>query len=97
MHTTPNTTPNTTTSHRRRRAPALVAAAVAAVLLTMAGCAGNVVHNYRTFQSALDRGASCSELFDQRSRFDDADTLAKIDRDLERIGCTSPNATRTDR
>ena len=53
-------------------------------------------HNYRTFQSALDRGASCQELFDQRSRFDNADTLAKIDRDLARIGCTSPDATRSD-
>ena len=60
------------------------------------GCSGSVVHNYRTFQSALDRGASCSELYDQRSRYDDEDTLAKIDRDLDRIGCTSPDATRND-
>ena len=65
-------------------------------LLATAGCSGSVVHSYRTFQSALDRGASCSELYDQRSRYDDQDTLAKMDRDLHRIGCTSPDATRND-
>ena len=73
---------------------ASLAGAAAIALLATAGCSGSIVHNYRTFQSALDRGASCSELFDQRSRFDDATTLAKIDRDLDRIGCTSPDATR---
>jgi hypothetical protein len=90
-----HTTPNSPTSHTRNRAVA-VAAAVAASVLLAAGCAGNLVHSYRSFQSSLDRGASCSELFDQRARFDDEDTLAKIDRDLDRIGCTSPDATRTD-
>ena len=90
-----NTTPKSTTSHTRRRT--MVAASVAAfVVLATTSCAGNVVHSYKSFQSALDRGASCSELFDQRARFDDEDTLAKIDRDLDRIGCTSPDATRTD-
>jgi ADP-ribosylglycohydrolase len=91
-----NTTPKSPTSHARRRAVAASAAVSAIVLLATAGCAGNLVHSYRSFQSALDRGASCSELFDQRARFDDEDTLAKIDRDLDRIGCTSPDATRTD-
>ena len=32
----------------------------------------------------------------ESARFDDEDTLAKIDRDLDQIGCTSPDATRTD-
>ena len=91
-----NTTPKSPTPHARRRAVAASAAVAAIVLLATAGCAGNIVHSYRSFQSALDRGASCSELFDQRARFDDEDTLAKIDRDLDRIGCTSPDATRTD-
>ena len=81
--------------HAMRRGAGLAAAAGIA-LLAATGCSGSIVHNYRTFQSALDRGASCSELFDQRSRFDDEDTLAKVDRDLERIGCTAPDATRTD-
>jgi hypothetical protein len=89
------TTPNPPTSHPRRR-PVAAAVAVAAIVLLAAGCAGNLVHSYKSFQSALDRGASCSELFDQRARFHNEDTLAKIDRDLDRIGCTSPDATRTD-
>jgi hypothetical protein len=92
---TMNTAPNSQTARARRRAVA-AAVAVAAIVLLATGCAGNLVHSYKSFQSALDRGASCSELFDQRARFDDEATLAKIDRDLDRIGCTSPDATRTD-
>ena len=93
-----NTNPNSPTHATKRptRAVAAVAGIAAAALLATTGCSGNVVHNYRTFQSALDRGASCSELYDQRARFDDEDTLAKIDSDLDRIGCTSPDATRND-
>ena len=72
-----------------------IAAAIAAV--TVAGCSGNLHHNYDTFEGAVRRGAPCTELFDQRARFDDPGTLAKVDADLERIGCTSPEATRTDR
>ena len=94
MHTTPN--PPTSHPERRPVAAAVAAAVAATVLLATTGCAGNLVHSYKSFQSALDRGASCSELFDQRARFDDEDTLAKIDRDLDQIGCTSPDATRTD-
>ncbi len=85
------------TRPRSNRIRAAVAGAPAAVVLVGAACSGEIVHNYRTFSSALRRGADCSELFDQRARFDDADTLAKVDRDLERIGCTSPEADRTDR
>lgn len=80
---------------RRRRRVALAIAVAGAAAGTIA-CSGSVVHNYRTFQSALDRGASCSELYDQRARFEDEDTLAKIDRDLLQIGCTSPDSTRSD-
>ena len=84
------------TRHPGHRWTIAFAGAVAGVVMISASCAGSVVHNYRTFQSALDRGASCSELFDQRARFDDEDTLAKIDRDLGEIGCTSKDATRSD-
>ena len=88
---------NSPSSPSRRRASAGVAALAAAVGITSAGCAGNLVHSYKSFHSALDRGASCAELFDQRGLFDDAETLVKIDRDLDRIGCSSPDATRNDR
>lgn len=72
-------------------------AATLALVLAATGCSGSVMRTYRTFASALDRGAPCSELFDQRNRFKNTDTLAKIDADLKRIGCTSPEAKRTDR
>jgi hypothetical protein len=93
MHTNRTSSPTTP----RRRAFAGVAALTAAVVFITAGCAGNLVHSYESFRSALDRGASCSELFDQRELFDDPETLLKIDRDLDRIGCSSPDATRNDR
>ena len=51
---------------------------------------------YRSFKSALDRGATCAELFDQREHFDDEGTLAKVDRDLAEIGCTSRDSVRDD-
>jgi hypothetical protein len=91
-----NTNLNTRTHPitNRRRAAVVAAALLATTGLAATACSGTIVHNYRTFESALDRGASCAELYDQRSRFENEDTLAKIDRDLLRIGCTSPNATR---
>ena len=79
----------------KTRALGALAAAVAVVVAT--GCSGNLHHTYDTFRGAVRRGAPCTELFDQRARFDNPDTLAKIDADLDRIGCTSPEATRTDR
>lgn len=89
-------TDSTRTTTRRPRAAVTAAVVALVALLVTVGCSGSIRHNYRTFQSALDRGASCQELFDQRSRFNNADTLAKIDRDLARIGCASPDATRSD-
>jgi len=97
MHTNPNPHTQPTKPRRRAVAPGVTAIVLLATTgLATAGCAGNLVHSYRSFQSALDRGASCSELYDQRARFDDEDTLAKIDRDLESVGCTSPEAERND-
>ena len=55
-----NTNRNPLTHATKRRIGTVAGVAVA--LLALTGCPGNVVHNYRTFQSALDRGASCSEL-----------------------------------
>jgi hypothetical protein len=87
---------DTRPANRQRTRFAAAVIGIAAVTTITAACSGSIVHNYRTFQSALDRGASCAELFDQRERFSDADTLAKVDADLARVGCTSPDATRTD-
>ena len=68
-----------------------------AVALATAACPGNIVHSYRGFTSAREKGASCAELFDQRSRFTGAEDLAKIDADLARIGCVTRESARTDR
>ena len=70
---------------------------VLAVALATAACPGNIRHSYSGFTSALDKGASCAELFDQRGRFTGAQDLAKIDADLARIGCVTRESARTDR
>lgn len=82
--------------HLARSSTALAAVALTVGLATTA-CPGNVHHTYRTFQSAVDKGASCAELFDQRSLFDRAEDLARIDADLAQIGCTSRDAVRKPR
>ena len=74
-----------------------LAGIVLALGLATTACPGNVHHTYRTFQSAVDKGASCAELFDQRSLFDRAEDLARIDADLARIGCTSRDSARNAR
>jgi hypothetical protein len=79
---------------RHRMAVSGVAVALA---LATAACPGNIRHSYPGFSSALERGASCSELFDQRSRFTGAEDLTRIDADLARIGCVTRESTRTDR
>lgn len=80
---------------RRRRA--LLVALLLAVVLATTACPGNVSHTYRSFQSAVDRGASCAELFDQRARFSNEDTLSRVDSELDRIGCSSRESDRGDR
>ena len=79
------------------RTRSFIAAAALVGAAVLAGCSGDLVHTYDTFRGAVKRGAPCAELFDQRARFDDPGTLARVDRDLDRIGCSSPEATRTDR
>ena len=79
--------------HLTRPRLALAGVALATGLVTTA-CPGNVHHTYRTFQSAVDRGAPCAELFDQRSRFEKAHDLSRIDAELARIGCTSRDSVR---
>jgi hypothetical protein len=90
------TQPPTRQGKRRLRVMVAIAGTTAVAVLATSGCSGSFHHSYRTFQSALHRGASCSELYDQRARFDDDETLAKIDHDLQGIGCTSAAATRND-
>ena len=74
----------------------LLAGIVASVAITASACIGSHFTTYESFTSALNKGASCAELFDQREHFDDISTLTKVDRDLARIGCTSRDAVRSD-
>lgn len=76
-----------------RRRLGLAGLVLTAVLATTA-CPGNLHHSYSGFRSALDRGAPCAELFDQRARFTKPGDLIKIDADLARIGCTSRESVR---
>ena len=78
-----------------RRRMVLAAAAVAVALVT-AACPGNFRHTYDGFTGAVDKGAPCAELFDQRQEFSNTATLARIDAELARIGCTTAGARRTD-
>ena len=84
------------TKNRTTRRVGLAALAMAAALVTTA-CPGNIHHSYSGFRSALDRGASCTELFDQRDRFSGTHDLTRIDADLARIGCASRDSARSDR
>jgi hypothetical protein len=81
--------------NRQTRRMGLAGLAVAVALATTA-CPGNVHHTYKGFRSAVEKGASCAELFDQRARFTGADDLARIDADLTRIGCVTRDSARTD-
>ena len=66
-----------------------------AVVLAHGACASGG-DTYEEFRSAVESGADCRELFSQRDNFDETGVLERIDADLERIGCTSRDADRTD-
>ena len=91
-----NTTLQSIADAPSRRAGLVLAGIVASITIATSACTGSHFTTYKSFTSALDKGATCAELFEQREHFDDANTLAKVDRDLARIGCTSRDALRTD-
>ena len=84
-----------TTNRRFTRRTGLAGLVLAAALATTA-CPGNIRHTYSGFRGAVDKGAACAELFDQRQRFTKAVDLARIDADLARIGCVTRDSVRTD-
>ena len=87
---------HTTRSKSTKRRPLLTTCVVVSVTVAVSACTGSHFTTYKSFKSALDKGASCAELFDQREHFDNEGTLAKVDRDLAEIGCTSRDAVRDD-
>jgi hypothetical protein len=84
------------TTNRYRRRMALAGVALAAIFATTA-CPSNIHQTYDGFQGAVEKGATCDDLFDMRGRFSEVATLAKVDADLARIGCVSRDSVRTDR
>ena len=73
----------------------LMAAALAISALSLGACDVGV-DSYEDFHSAVESGAPCGELFDQRSNFSDKAMLDRIDADLEEIGCEDRQSVRTD-
>lgn len=82
--------------HYSHRAHAALAG-LCTVAVLFGGCVGTGVDTYSEFRSALESGAPCSELFDQRSNFKEPRDVNRIDADLKRIGCESASSERTDR
>lgn len=77
----------------RARASAWLLAAAAAV-----GC-GRVpdVRDYAGWRRALSKGSPCVHLFDLRDHLPPSVDRARVNADLERVGCHSPHDHRTDR
>jgi hypothetical protein len=71
-------------------------AALGAAGVLLGACVGTGVDTYEDFQSSIEGGASCKELFSQRENFDRARDLERIDADLERLGCDDRNSERND-
>jgi hypothetical protein len=65
--------------------------------LTATSCVGIGVDSYEEFRSAVDSGATCAQLIDMRTNFDERPSVQeRIDSDLEEIGCKSTSSERTD-
>lgn len=73
-----------------------------ALVLTLTGCSGSEPSEAgtggRSFDGALDDGASCQELFDIRNGLDPKDAaIEEINETLRSIGCYNATSDRTDR
>jgi hypothetical protein len=80
---------------RRRKAgyrAALIGVVVVGIMATE--CTGG--DSYKEFLSAVQSGAPCSELFDQRGNFTNQRDLERIDSTLDEIGCEDSTSERTD-
>lgn len=52
------------------------------------------VKNYREFRSAVDSGATCSELWDIERNFEGTADAARMASDLKRVGCYTAGSVR---
>jgi hypothetical protein len=52
------------------------------------------VHNYKEFRSAVDSGATCSQLWDIEKNFEGTADEARIVSDLKEVGCYTAGSVR---
>ncbi|HYP24329.1 MAG TPA: hypothetical protein VEV43_12210 [Actinomycetota bacterium] len=81
------------------RKPFAIAAGTVAAALVLAttSCVSTGVDSYADFRGAVDSGATCEQLFDMRSNFDDRPSVQdEVDSDLAEIGCEDADSERTD-
>jgi hypothetical protein len=74
-----------------------VVAVASALGILASACVGVGVKDYEGWRSAVESGASCSELFDIKSGFEGTEDETRMERDLRAIGCTNAASSRTDR
>ena len=79
---------------RRNRLQVLAGIALAASVL--GACVSTGVDTVEDFKQSVESDAPCKELFDQRTNFEAASDLEKIDAELERIGCENADSERND-
>lgn len=66
-----------------------------AVIALLSSCSIGV-KSYEEFRSAVDSGASCSQLWDIKTNFDGTADERRIELDLREIGCPTARSTRND-
>ena len=80
---------------RRMRRSALGLAALSTTLLVTAGCSTGV-QSYDEFRSAVDSGATCSQLWDIEKNFEATGDEERVVSDLKEIGCDTARSVRDD-
>jgi hypothetical protein len=76
---------------------ALVLAVLVTVIVVIAGRWVVGVHTYEEFRSAVDQGASCSELWDMEQNFEGTADEERVVSDLKDMGCDTARSARNDR
>jgi hypothetical protein len=82
---------------RRREAPPipLTVATLSLALALTAGCSVGV-QSYDEFRSAVDSGATCSQLWDIQKNFEGTADEKRVVSDLKEIGCDTAGSVRDD-
>jgi hypothetical protein len=74
---------------------ALIVAALSTTLVVAVGCSTGV-QSYDEFRSAVDSGATCSQLWDIAKNFEATADEERVVSDLQEIGCDTARSARDD-